>query len=69
MQKPNWKRALVRVASVMTLTGLPISTPVILGQEASRAVSVPAGLQDPAAFQSTPIQYLPFAPFCDTLRH
>ncbi len=63
MQKPNWKRALVRVASVMTLTGLPISTPVILGQEASRAVSVPAGLQDPAAFQSTPIQYLPFAHF------
>ena len=63
MLKPNWKRALVSITSALTLTGLPTSSQIAMAQESSRAVTVPAGLQDTTAFQSTPIQYLPFAHF------
>ncbi len=58
MQKPNWKRALSSIAGVMTLTGMSTIPQFAEAQETSRAVNVPAGLQDPSAFQSTPIQYL-----------
>ncbi len=63
MQKPNWKRALASMAGALTLTGLPTDLPWAMSQDSARAVTVPAGLQDPASFQSTPIQYLPFAHF------
>lgn len=63
MQKPTWKRGLASLASVMTLTGLLPHWSDAVAQDTARAVSVPAGLQDSSAFQSTPIQYLPFAHF------
>lgn len=63
MQKTNWKHALASFASAMTFTGLPTNTSSIEAQENSRAVTVPAGLLDSTSFQSTPIQYLPFAHF------
>ncbi len=63
MQKPNWKRALVTAASVITLSGWPVSLATCSAQESGRAVSIPAGLQDSAALQAAPIQYLPFAHF------